>query len=133
MILTDESGTLKCRASTFTMAALASPLTGGSLTQILKLVSLSFLTLSSLELGFAVTKIFINIIVTAFSNKIKSILLLLIYFLVDYFFKIDQKIRKWHACKSFMDLHPIVTHQTNTICSKIIYFPFSIRMMQFII
>ena len=59
MIFTDESGTPKRLASTLIIAAFAFPLTGGSFTQISKLVSLNFFTLSSLEFGFTLTKIFI--------------------------------------------------------------------------
>ena len=41
------------------MALLASPLTGGSLTEITKLDESSFVIFSSQELGFALTDIFI--------------------------------------------------------------------------
>ena len=59
-ILTADWATPKCRASAFVIAALANPLTGGSFTQISKLVSLSFLIDSILLFGFALTKIFIT-------------------------------------------------------------------------
>ena len=58
-ILTADWATPKCRASALTIAALASPFTGGSLTQISKLLSLSFFMLSSLEFGFTLTNMFI--------------------------------------------------------------------------
>ncbi len=60
MIFTDETGTPKCRASALTIAAFVFPLTGGSFTQISKLVSLNFFMLSSLEFGFTLIKIFIS-------------------------------------------------------------------------
>src|SRR3990167_9320100 len=59
MIFMDEIGTPKRLANTLITAAFAFPLTGGSFTQISKLVLLNFFTLSSLEFGLTLIKIFI--------------------------------------------------------------------------
>ena len=59
IIFTAENGALKYLASAEIIATFACPLTGGSLTQTSKFVSLNFLILSLFELGLAFTNIFI--------------------------------------------------------------------------
>lgn len=63
-----EGGTSKCLERTFIIALFASPLTGGSLTEITKW-KLSIFFISSLrDPGFAVTKTFTRFIVTCSCN-----------------------------------------------------------------